>query len=372
MKNIYIIVALSAMMWACSKPQGGSDKRAQLDSLKKAQASLAETIKKLEAELDTTGGKGNERTIPVRIEKLTAQTFEHFLEVYGSVEAENNVMVTTEIPGNIIKINVKNGQRVRKGEVLAVLNSDIMNSSMKELETQLELATTLYEKQKSLWDQKIGTEMQYLEAKTRKEGLEKSINTLKTQQGKAYIKSPIDGVVEDFVLKLGEMASPGFPVARVINLNNVYIDSDVSETMVGKIKTGTNVKVIINGMEKELDGKITAVGEYINPANRTFKIRVTLPNNEDMLKPNLVTTLKIKDFSKENSISVPSNTVQTDPKGEFVYVVDTTTKLAQKIYVKTGITYKGYTLITEGLSSDMNLVTMGHRSLSNNEKVEIL
>jgi membrane fusion protein, multidrug efflux system len=211
-----------------------------------------------------------------------------------------------------------------------------------------------------------------LEAKTRKEGLEKSLQTLKTQQAKAYIKSPIDGIIEDFSLKMGEMANPGFQVARVINLNQVYINSDISEAFLGKIKTGTAVSVIINGMDKEFEGKVASIGDYINPNNRTFRIRVSIPSNPDLLKPNLVTTLKIRDYFKENGISVPSNTIQTDTKGAYVYIIDSKTKIANKVYIQTGISYKGSTLVTDGLQPEMQLVTQGHRSLSNNEEVEIL
>src|SRR5690606_1340857 len=230
----------------------------------------------------------------------------------------------------------------------------------------LELANIIFEKQKRLWDQQIGTEVQFLEAKNRKEILEKSLASVSTQRDKATIKAPFDGTVEAVNVRLGEMVQPGTPVVNFVGESDLYIEGDLSERYVGSVERGDSVQVKFPSLNKDIATRITAVGGVIDPNNRTFKIEAFLPQSAKA-KPNMVAVIRIKDYENKGAVTVPTNLILQDNEGEYVFIVQN--NAAKKAYINRGLTYQGKTEILEGLKGDEVLVEKGFRDISENMRI---
>lgn len=361
MKNINkIIVASTIFAFACSKEN--PDKKVQLEGLIKKQTELAAQIKTLQAEvdaLDTT--KKEVKTKMVKVAQLKAQTFNHFVEIQGKVETDKNVIVSAETPGIITNIFVKQGDRVRKGQSLAEIDAALIRKSIDQLKSGLELATTVFEKQERLWKENIGTEVQYLQAKANKESLEAQKATLNEQLKKARVVSPIDGYVDENFRRVGEMASPGAPAFRIVDYSGYKIVGELAETYLDKVNIGDEVLITFPDLNKEVKSKISVVGSAINTINRTFKIEVMLPQLSNQIKPNMISYLKIKDFSKSNAIVAPINTVQSSRDGQFIYAIENNKAVRKPI--KVGETYGTDALILSGLKSGDNIVTFGYSDI---------
>jgi len=373
----YYAFALTALLTvtACNKQIDNSleGKRQRLLELKKQAAKIKSEIATLEAEI----AKANPTSVAkklVEAESLVAQDFAHYVEVQGNVASEQNVIIAPEIPGVIIKRYVQVGDMVRKGQVIAEIDAENIRKNIAEIETRLELARTIYERQANLWNQKIGSEVQYLQAKNNMEALEKALATAKTQLSKALVKAPIDGMVEDLMQNVGEMANPAVPMGRIINIAQVEINADVSEVYTTSIKRGDEVIVSFPALNKEWPLKVHMVGQFINPTNRTFKIQMRTANPEGLLKPNSLAVIKIRDFFRKNAIVVPSHLIQQSASGEqFIYVLrDKNGKpTVERVVIKTGKSYGGKTLVEEGLSIGDRIITKGYNEVVNGDEVEV-
>ncbi|MEC8134012.1 MAG: efflux RND transporter periplasmic adaptor subunit, partial [Bacteroidota bacterium] len=307
MKKTYALIGISLML-CCGKTSKQSatllelnhnkrDLIQQIDSL----SSLLKSVELNISKLDT-----NKRLTRVTALKSEKKMFQHFIEVQGSVEADQSVELYPESSGNITKIFVREGQSISKGHPLVQIDNSILESSKVELQTQLDLATTTFERQKRLWDQNIGSEIQYLQAKAKKEGLENSLESLKSQAKKLKITAPFSGTVDEIFVKTGGLANPMFPALRLINLNQIHVESEVTETYLKYIKKGTEVELYFPSIDKKINTKVDQVGNYINPNNRSFKVRINVNNTDGTLKANLLAEVKISDF-KEVGIVIPSN-----------------------------------------------------------------
>ena len=269
---------------------------------------------------------------------------------------------------------VEVGQKVNVGQTLVILDTEIIQKNIDEVKTAYDLVKTLFEKQEKLWQQKIGSEMQYLEAKNRKESLDQKLETLNAQLDKALIKAPFSGIIDEIFPKEGEMANPMFPVLRMVNLDRVYIVSDVSEDYLGKVKVGSFVRAEFPSLETSFKAKINRIGSYINAKNRTFKVYVDLNNKDNILKPNLLSVLNIRDFEQDSAVVVPSNIIQQDASGaDFLFIIEknSETLKAKKIVVKTGKLYKGETMIKNGLKGDEEIIIKGARSIKGGQEIKI-
>jgi len=368
-----VLSTLTMMTFSCGQQEIDlAGLKAQLKEYKDEYHELGNKIEDLEQEIsekDTSFAANNRKSVLVTTVKAKNESFQHYVEVTGSVLSKKNVNISAEVSGRVQEIKALEGMRVAKGQVLAVIDAESVDNSIDELEKQLELANILFEKQQRLWNKEIGTEVQFLEAKNRKETLEKNLASLKTQKNKATIRAPFHGTIEEVTVRLGELVQPGMPIVNFVGESDLYIEGDISESFVGVLEKGDSVRVEFPSIGKEIDTKVTAVGAIINPDNRTFKVEVFLPNLQHV-KPNMVSILRIKDYENKKAITVPTNLIQRDNKGEYVFVVND--GKAVKRYITKGETYHRVSEIKEGLSGGETLVDKGFREVAEGSKVEIV
>ena len=373
MKTQYIVL-LTLTLAACSqKKEGGLDgKKAELAELQKQQGELNTKIQTLEAEILKLDPKKAEeaKVKSVAVTPLAASTFRHLIEVQGTVDAKNNVSVSPQSSGVIKAVYVKEGDAVGVGTVLAKLDDDILRESIEETKNQLSLANTLYDKQKRLWDQQIGTEIQYLQAKNNKESLEKRIATLQVQLGQSKVLAPIAGTVDQVDGKVGMMASPGVGILRVINLSSLKVVAKVADSYVANVRRGDAVTIRFPDLQKEIQAKVSFVSTAVDPLSRTFTIEALLPASKD-LKPNMLAQVLINDVTKNNALIIDQNLIQNTENGQIVYVAvsEGNKKVAKARTVKTGLSYAGKIEITEGLKAGDELITIGYQELTDGQPI---
>jgi len=374
MKNTLKILTLSLMlgMFSCAQQEDElSSKKSQLDEFKSESAELKVKIQELEQEIsrmDPEFRKNQRKSVLVTTLKPVNGKFDHFVEVTGSVLSKKNVNISAEVSGRVEEIVTREGMSVRKGQVIARIDSESVKRSLDEIRTQLELATTIFEKQERLWNQQIGTEMQFLEAKNKKETLEKNLSSIELQKDRSTIRAPFNGTVEKLIVRTGELVQPGSPVVNFIGEDDLFIEGDISERYVGILNKGDSVSINFPSIEKTLKTKVTAIGRIINPDNRTFKIEVFLPKMK-LVKPNMISVLHIQDYSVDDAIIIPSYLILKDNKGSYVFVVEE--GVAHKKYIERGMTYDGKTEITKGLSGSEELIDKGFREVGDNFSVNI-
>lgn len=378
MKNISILL-IAISLFSCTSKKKEATLPNSLDSLKNEKIKVEKIKDSLDLVLTEIQNKieklDSSKTLQsVTVIQVKPADFKHYIHIQGNTQTDKNIVVRPLASGQIIAVYVKEGQRVGKGQTLMQIDATVLKNSIAEVENQLSLATTTFERQKRLWQQKIGSEMQFLQAKTQKEGLERKIKTLKSQLNNYKIKAPFSGVVDDVMANLGDLASPQTPAVRLINLHKMYLESDVSENYLKDIKRGNETIVSLPILGDEITTKISKVGNYINPDNRSFKVRININNPKQNIKPNMLADVNIKDYEKKNTIVIPSNLVQIDEKGKsFVFVVikDNDAYIVKKKIVETGREYNGKTEIIKGLEPKKQLVNEGSRSISEGQKVKV-
>ena len=375
MKNTLKFLTLSLLlsgMYSCAQQQDElSAMKSQLDEFKSESAELKIKIQELEDEIsrqDPDFRKNQRKSVLVTTLNPDKGKFEHFVEVTGSVLSKKNVNISAEVSGRVKEIVTREGMSVRKGQVIARVDAESVQRSLEEIQTQLELAKVLFEKQERLWNQQIGTEIQYLEAKNRKETLEKNLASLELQKDRSTIEAPFNGTVEELIVRVGELVQPGSPVASFVGEDDLFIEGDISERYVGILNKGDSVSINFPSINKNLKTKVTAVGKIINPDNRTFKIEVYLPKME-MVKPNMISVLNIQDYSADDAVVIPSYLILKDNRGSYVFIVEE--GVAHKKYVERGMTYDGETEILEGLDGSEVLIDKGFREVGDNFSVDI-
>jgi len=374
MKQLLIILITISILISCNKEIKNSSLEdlniqkltlvSKIDSLNKELKSIEQEISKLD-----TGKKFQMvTTLPAKTKE-----FKHFIEIQGIVKADKNIEIHAELGGTVKSILVKEGQKVSNGQLLVQLDDSSVKNTLKELNTQLQLAKTSFERQERLWNQKIGSEMQYLQSKNQKENLENNIASVRNQARKMKIVAPFSGIVDVIYPKKGELTSPLLPVVRLINLDKVYVESDVTETFLPVIKVGTETKITFSSINKEVISQISQIGNYINPDNRSFKTKINISNKDQSIKPNLLADVKILDF-EINGITIPSNLVQQDQKGnDYIYTIKTVNGESEiiKNLIKVGKEYNREVYISSGLSENDTIVNAGARLVKAGDIVKI-
>lgn len=370
MKKSMIYLGLIGLLVAC---QATTDKQAELEKLKAEHDKIAAQIAQLESEINPEGTKAEVKSVAVKVTPSEECVFNHYIEVQGIVDADQNIAVSPQMAGLVTAVHVKEGSVVKKGQVMVELDAQVVRQQLEEVNTQLALATSIYEKQSALWEKKIGSEVQYLQAKNNKEALESRVSTMKEQLKMANIVSPINGTVESMPLRVGMMASPGIPTStiRVINMSVAKISAEVAETYATKIKDGNEALVSFPDLGKELETKLNFTSRYIDPTNRTFKVECRVASRDVELRANMVAYIKIKDYSNEKAFCLPVNYVQSNQEGKFIYVAKKNGEgwIAERRKVKTGMDYNGVIEVQEGITAGENIITSGFQGLNGGEKV---
>lgn len=372
MKKIIIYSVLVAFLVSCSAT---TDKKAELEKLKTQRDQLNTQIAQLEAEINPAGEKAEAKSVSVNVTPAVECEFNHFIQVQGTVDGDQNIAVSPQMAGIVTAVYVKDGTPVKKGQVLVELDAQVVKQSLEEVNTQLALANNIFEKQSALWEKKIGSEVQYLQAKTNKESLEQRANTIKEQLKMAQIVSPITGTVESNPLRVGQMASPGLPTStiRVINMSVAKISADVAETYATRIKNGNSALVSFPDLDasKEIETKLNFTSRFIDPTNRTFKVECRISSKDIELRANMIAYIKIKDYTNEKAFCLPVNYVQTNQEGKFVYIAKQSGNdwIAEQRMVKTGMDYDGKIEILEGIAAGENIITTGFQNLNAGERV---
>lgn len=342
-----------------------AEKKSELRDLQRLVNDLTDQIKEMEPVKEKD-------PIPVTTEVINEKEFKRFIDVQANVIADDVVNVSSEVGGQITHLYVDEGQYISKGELIAVTDMQALENQIAEVETSLSLATNVYERQKRLWDQNVGSEIQYIESKSNKELLEKSLTTLKNRLAKKNIYAPISGIVDVKFLEQGEMASPGMPVVQLLNTSRVKIKANLQESLLGKINKGDEVDIYFPALDKTIRRKVSMIGRTIDLNNRTFSIEINSSSENGVLKPNLLAQVSINDFTQEKAIVIPLAIVKEEVSGEkFVFVIsrnDDKSK-ATKSYIEIGESDEGYVVVENGIKDGDEIVVAGGESLSDNDPV---
>lgn len=372
MKKIFTLVLIAAVAIACNK-SGSTDKKSELENLKKQQAELKDKIAKLEAEMMLTDSSGNSKGKMVAVTAVQPKQFMHYIEVQAKVEGDEDVNLSPEMPGTVTAVLVRAGDHVIKGQVLATLEDKALRQQVDAMKSQMDMAVTMFNRQKNLWDQKIGSEVQFIQAKTQKESMEKQYAAIQEQWDMTRIKSPINGTVDEVDIKVGSSAAPGFTAMRVVNLSSLKVKGEIAESFISKVKNGNEVILFFPDDGKEVKTKLSYAGQAINKLNRTFNVEVRLNPKDGSFHPNQVCVLKIADYSTPNAFIVPVGAVQRSSDGEFVYVTATENgkTVAKRKTVESGITYNGMTEIKGGLTTGDQVITLGYQNVVEGDPVKL-
>ncbi|AMS27605.1 hypothetical protein AEM51_11840 [Bacteroidetes bacterium UKL13-3] len=375
-KVIGIMLSLAIVaIAACSGGSSVEKKKAELEKLKTQQTELAAKIATIEDELKAAGDSLSEedtRSKVVAISPITRQTFVHAIDIQGKVDGDENITYSAKVPSIVTKINVKNGQNITTGTILAELDTKIVKAQMDVVKKQYELVKTLYEKRKELWDQKVGSEIEFLQAKNQKESLEKQLESIKENLDMYYIRAEFNGTIDEVAIKVGQNVAPGVKCVTVVNPGKLKIKANLSESYSSFVKTGNPTKIYFPDIPKTISAKVSYSSKTIDMLTRTFNVEVMLPNDND-LHPNMVAELKIIDYEKPNSIIVPINAIQqidgTD--NVFITVSRGSQRIAKKVTVKVGKQYNGVAEILEGLNEGDELITTGFQDLTDGQSLKL-
>ena len=368
----FLIVILTFIV-SCTNDTLDSKKK-RVDELKNSLVEIYSEIDMLEEEIsliDSTFGDKNYELVTT-IEP-SSKEFIHEINLRGNVVSMMNIMIVSEVIGKYKRIFVKDGQFVKKGDVLATINSDVIDINLKEIETNLILLKTIYDRQSNLWDNKIGSEIDYLRAKSNYESIKSRFEATKRQIAKFKITAPFSGIIESTSARVGEMSSPGVPAFSIYNENDSYIEIDVSENYGNSFKVGDNAKLILEN-DSVIVTSILSVGQVINPINRTFKIGVEIPFDlKESLKPNQIINLKLIDYRNENSISIPSNIIYSDERGNYIFIIDEFDgeNVARKIPILIGKSSNYMTEVLSGLLGDEQVIDKGSSNVVDGSYVKM-
>lgn len=374
MKTVYtkiLIVALSAAIAACSgKPESKTE---QLEVLKKQQAELAQKVAALEKEV----AKENPETVKVKMKEVAAaeiapRSFDHYVQTQASIVSMDNIQLSAKTAGIVTHVFVREGDAVNNGQILAQIDNTLILRGMDELKSQLELANTVFERQKNLWDQKIGTEVQFLQAKSNKESLERRLASLQEQSEMTKIKAPINGTIEAVNIKVGENAAPGMQVFRVVNTNDLKASAKISEAYISTIHKGDKAVVTFPDLNKTFNSSVSFVGRNIDALTRSFPLEVKLPASTD-LRPNMTSILRIVFHTEKAALCVPVNVVQDINGEKVVYVAESDGKntVARRKVVEVDGVYDNLAQIKSGLKAGDKVITVGYQGLNDGELIKI-
>jgi RND family efflux transporter MFP subunit len=388
MKKIYLILSCTLLLVSCDSQkevtiesviQSGNlenirKKKKEVEAQQKVFAEKLFALSNAISKLDTV------KKLPLVTTQKSEQTiFNHYLELQGAVNTRQNVLLYPEVPGILERVLVKEGNKVKKGQLLAVIKDGGMSQQLQQLESQAALSQTVFERQERLWAQKIGSEIEFLQAKTNYTSQKNAVEQLKNQLEKTNITAPFDGTIDVVYKEEGTVVAPGqgSEVFRILNLENMYVEAEVPENYVSSITKGKKVQVHFPILSKTITSSVRQVGNFINPNNRSFKVEIDVPNPKKDIKPNLTVQLKINDYQNKNAVLLPQSIISENAQGEqYIYVVvdkqNNNEATAQKVLIKTGKTQGDIIEVLAPLTSQVEYIQEGARTVHNGQKVKIV
>lgn len=385
MKKNIVLTALALALVSCNNSEEKSveeviagenltEVKAKKQELSKQQSEINTKLDRLEEAIIRLDPEQNFQLVTTTT--LRDTTFRHFIEVQGDVSTRENIIIQPEYSGVLTAVFVKEGEQVRKGALIARIDDGGLSNQLAQAEVQAELAKTTFERQKRLWEQNIGSEIQYLQAKTNYESAQNTVKQLRSQLNKTAIRAPFSGVIDQVFTEQGEMVNAGqSQLFRLVNLENMFVKAAVPESYLEEITLNTPVTVIISAIGRAYEGSIRQVGNFINPSNRTFQIEVSIPNKDRLIKPNLIATVKLNDYTAENTLVIPESIIQKNAAGEsYIYVAEdfeNKTAIAKKQVIETGRSYDKAAEVTAGLKPGDRVITEGGKNLMDEQKIKI-
>lgn len=387
MKKLIYVFTLAVVLASCG---GGAESsvsdliaQGDLESLRAKKTEISEKQREMERELQLLDSviaeKSGEERLPLVTTLLAkGEKFDHFLELQGDVETKQNVLIYPEMSGTLQRVTVKEGQRVRKGQLLATIDDGGMASQVSQLKTQAALAKTTYERQKRLWEQQIGSEIQFLQAKSNYEATENAVQQAQSQLGKSTIRAPFSGIIDNVIKDQGTVVSPGpgSEVFRIVNLSDMYIKVDVPENYLGRIEEGKEAKVFFPILGDTITSKIRQTGNFINPSNRAFSVEIPVPNEKGNIKPNLSARVSLNDYSNDGAILVPQGIISENAEGaQYVYVAvepNGDKAVAKRRIIQTGKTQGSMVEVLSGITEGDLLIKEGARTVKEGQNIQIL
>ena len=375
MKKLSILFIFAILASCGQSPNDLAGLQASLKEKETALKGLQTEIDSIQAQierLDTTHVVEASLT-PVEVRTMENQTFRHFVRLSATVSSKENVLLSAEGNGRVVSVNAEEGDRVSKGQTILRLESDFIEGQLKEAEAAYQLAKTTFERRENLWKDSIGSEIEYLNAKTNFQAAENRVKQARAQYEHTFVKAPVNGSLDVIRVNKGEFVGAGTPVARVVDLSNLELETDISESYLKAVKVGVSVEVSIPALGLKQDEKVIFASQYINPENRSFTIKVGLKNNNALIKPNLLAEIKLKDYENPNALVLPSMAIRKDLKGDYVYLIDKSEAkpIARKRYVKIGRSFGEDAEIVEGLKAGEQVIVVGANSVNEGQEVEI-
>lgn len=377
MKNIFILLIIFLAASCGNKDLTEiQEKQEKLTQKEKDLVTLKKEILDLKREIQSLDTNARDNAIAVMAIEIKKGVFKNPFEVQGIVKSDRNVLVSPEVPAKIIRLHIKEGQKVSKGQVIATLDGSIADAQINELEGSMELVKLNFEKQERLWNKNIGSEMQYLQAKNQYEQLQNAIQTAQTQLGKYSLRSPISGTVDEVMANEGEFVGSmtGGPVARIVNLSDIKIVASASETYLGKLKVGQEVSLSFPSIQLNTTEKVSAISNVINPNNRTFSFYVKPTKYIKMMKPNLLAMITAHDYEANDAISVPTKLIRVANNQHFIYTIKTNgnKRIVQKSIIQIDKQFPNKTIIKSGLTPGDMVITEGVNSVIVGDEVKII
>jgi membrane fusion protein (multidrug efflux system) len=386
MRKIYLILITSLLILSCGGDKKNSTasviEKGTLEDMRTKRTELvskSDDLRKELESLDEAIGKKDTNEKLTLITTLAAKdtVFNHYIELQANVQTKENLMLNAEFGGILQQIYVKEGQKVAKGQTLARVDDGGLSSQLAQMETQAALAKTTFERQQNLWNQKIGSEIQFLQAKTSYNAQLKAVAQMRSQLSKTVIRAPFSGTIDEIASDRGSVVGPGSPILRIVSLGNMYLEAEVPEKNISKVKKGSDVIVDFPVLGETFTTKITQASNYINPANRSFMIQIAVPNKNGNIKPNLSSKIQIKDYSNPKAITVPISIISENADGEqFLYVAQNPDKernaIAKRVIVKVGLSQGELVEIVEGIKDGDLIIKEGARSVKDGQKVSII
>jgi len=376
LRHIGMITGVLVILSACG---GGEEKNESLEALESQRDSLKTLISEIDLRIKDLDTAAIDNTPVVSSETVQIKDFVHKIEIQGAVDTDKNAMINAEANGTIRNVHVEEGQKVSKGQPLITIDATVLSSQIEEIEAQLDLANFMYEKQKKLMDEGVGTEIAFEQASAQKKSLEKMVKTMRSQQGKTIVRAPFSGVIDEVMVSLGEFAAPGVPLLRIVNNKDVKITASLSESLLSKVFVGTEVELLIPSLNDTIiRSSVSSKGNFIDPVNRTFRIRIKISNNT-LLLPNQLAKVNVTDFKRKDAMVINSESILQDTKNNtYVYVLKKNKKdgfKVSKVYIDVIKRYNGEACVEASVKGELTeksrLVVDGAKGITESDVVNV-